>query len=111
MEARLMSNQDLVLEFKKLVILLPSKSLRLLEVEREIAKRIGDEEEEKRLLTNLRNCIHLNKGGVKISECEKEILERLGNKELITSENFQNFWEKLTQEKKGYSYSAEDAGD
>lgn len=88
MEVESMKNKALVDEFKKLTKLEVRGSSRLLEIEKEISKRVADELEAKRLITNLKNCISLNKGGVKIAKCEKELLRVLNSKEeLVLSSN------------------------
>lgn len=88
MEVESMKNKALVDEFKKLTKLEVRGSSRLLEIEKEISKRVADELEAKRLITNLKNCISLNKGGVKIAKCEKELLKTLNTeKETILPNN------------------------
>lgn len=88
MEVESMKNEALVEEFKRLTKLAIQGSLRLLEIEQEISRRVGDETEAKRLLINMRTCISLNKGGVKIAKCEKELLRVLNSKEeLVLSSN------------------------
>lgn len=88
MEVESMKNKALVDEFKRLTKLAIQGSLRLLEIEQEISRRVGDETEAKRLLINMRTCISLNKGGVKIAKCEKELLKTLNTeKETILPNN------------------------
>lgn len=89
MEIKSLTNEALVSEFKRLVSLLgQTKNLKLLDIEREITRRIGDQDEGKKLITNLRNCIQMDKGGVKIAECEKKLLKILNSKkEAVMSNN------------------------
>lgn len=99
-------NEKLVAEFKKLVSLIDVRDLRISNLEKKLVEKMGGDHEAKILVTDLKNSIKLNLGGVKIAKSEREIFAKLDSSK---KESFESHWHKL--QKEAVAYPIEDCGD